>query len=182
MRKAGALEEAFHLLEKASHELKKLCEEEPTGGYHFESLACSMYEIGTIHWKQGRTEETLAAGRRAVEAQRRSFAIAPTRQSREELGKYHLRLGRKLCELGHIDEAESCFRESQALWPGDTTKHEEAMRELRKWAAQVGDGKADLPPEQQQERQRYLGLCDRLKRNGPAGVPAPGDPRPQQSP
>lgn len=168
LRKGGALNESLHLLDQASRDLQKLCQEEPAGHYYFRELSRSWYEISKFHWKMEEIDNTLTACRRALEAQQQALALAPSvRQYRDELGSYHLRLGRKYCELGRLDEAEACFQQRQALWPGDVGKHEEALREVRRWAKGVGDGKKGLTPEEQQERQRYLDLCARLESKGP---------------
>jgi hypothetical protein len=82
---------------------------------------------------------------------------------RQLLGSRYIGLGRKVCELGRLEEAEACFRNRQALWPGEEAKHVEILLELRKWSAQVGEDSKNLSPEEQQERQRYLDLCPRLE-------------------
>jgi hypothetical protein len=78
----------------------------------------------------------------------------------------YLRLGRKLCELGRLDEAEACLRERQTLWPGNTTKQKELLEQIRSWAARVGKDRNSLSPKEQGERGRYLDLAARLERNG----------------
>lgn len=124
-------------------------------------------------------EETLTACRNALEAQRQVFALAPQAPaSRTNLDWRYLQLGRKLCELGRLDEAEACFRERQALSPESATGQAEVVRELRKWAAQVGKDKDHLSPPEQQERQRYLDLGSRLERQGSGAGPAVGGGKP----
>ncbi len=132
-----------------------------------EALSQSWHEIGKIRWDLKQTEETLTACRNALEAQQKLCSLAPTTpEYRVYLGSRYTVLGRKLCELGRLDEAEICFRERLALWPGDAAKHAEALQDLRFWAAQVEEGKKNLSPEEQLERQRYLELCTRLERKG----------------
>jgi hypothetical protein len=121
--------------------------------------------MGSSHWAQGQVEEALAALRQAVEVQRQVVARAPeVASSRQCLGERHVKLGRKLCELGRLEEAEASFREQQQLWPGDPAKQAEVLGELQKWAAEVGDRGKDLSPGEQLERQRYLDLRARLAR------------------
>src|SRR5262249_33365126 len=130
-------------------------------------------------WLLGQIEETLEAYRQALSAQQQVCLLAPTAApSRVGLGLIHLQLGRKLCELGRLDDAEGCFRARQALWPGDTSKHEEALRELRKWAREVEAVYDHLTPEQQQYQQRYLELCARLERTRNGAASASGGEQP----
>ena len=179
LRKGGTLDESSQLLGQANRDLQKLCQEEPTGHYYFRELSRAWFEIGKIHWQKNETDDTLIAYRRALEAQRQALALAPSvRQYRDELGTYHVRLGRKYCELGQLDEAEHSFQEREGLWPGDFEKHEEALQELRKWAKEVGNGKKELSPKQRHERQRYLDLCARLERKGIGVAAASGRENP----
>jgi tetratricopeptide (TPR) repeat protein len=137
LRKGAALDESFRLLDQANRDLQKLCLEEPTGHYYFRELSRSWFEIGKIYWEKNETGDTLTAYRRALEAQQQALALAPSvRTYRDDLGTYHVRLGRKYCELGRPNEAEACFQERQSLWPGDIGKHEEAIQEVRK----MGEG------------------------------------------
>src|SRR5207248_9110886 len=91
----------------------------------------SWQELGKIHWNLGQTEETLAAYRNALEVQQKLFFLhsgAP--EMRKELGVRYDRLGRKLCELGRLDEAEAYFCAQQALWPRDAAKHAQVLQDL----------------------------------------------------
>src|SRR5262249_34644250 len=125
----------------------------------------------------GQAEGTVAALERALEAQRQACTLAPAvEECRQLLGWRYVQLARKLCELGRLPEAEARFRERQALWAGGARQQAEALGERRKWAAQVGEGKADLSPSQQRERQRYLDLCARLEERG-GKAPAATQPR-----
>jgi tetratricopeptide (TPR) repeat protein len=165
LRWNGAPEESLRLLERANRWLQQLVREAPEACYGFAELSSSWYHIAKAYWDLGQAEETLAACRLALTAQRQACLLAPAvAEYRQELGTRHVQLARKLCELGRLDEAEACFRERQALWPGDLAKHEEALQELRKWASQVGEIGANVSPEEEQERERYLELCDRLVR------------------
>ena len=154
--------------------------QETPGEYYFlNTLSRSWYEIAKIHWELDRAEETLTACRKALEAQRQAFTLSPTvPESREVLGWCYVQLGRKLCELGRLDEAEACFRERQTLWPGDEARHAEVRQDLRQWAAKVGNDKNNLSPEQKQERQRYLDLCARLEGKPMGSLPVIGNAKP----
>jgi tetratricopeptide (TPR) repeat protein len=172
LRDGGAVEEALPLLEHVNGWLQELTREAPEAHAHFAKLSESWEQVAKARWLLDRVEDTLDAYRRALEAQRQACTLAPAvTEYRRDLGLRYLKLGRKLCELGRLDDAEGCFRERQALWPGNRAKHEEALRELRKWAAQVEEEYEDLAPEKQQYYQRYLDLCDRLERRG-IGTPA----------
>ncbi len=89
------------------------------------------------------------------------------------LGQLYVKLGRTLCDLERLDEAEACFRQRQALWPGDLAKHEEALRELRQRAAQLAGDPARLSPKEQARGQRYLNPCARLEGKVPGGAITP---------
>lgn len=167
LRKGGAVEEALSLSRRSIQILQELVSEAPGTPDFFVELSDAWYQSAKAHWDLDQVPETLEACRQAVAAQRQALALAPAGVSyRNGLGQRYARLGRKLCELGHLDEAEACFRQRQALWPGDATKHAEALHELRKWAAQLGDDKKILPPARQQQRQRYLDLYARLESMG----------------
>jgi serine/threonine protein kinase len=167
LRKGGAVEEALGLAEQVNRSLQELGRAGPATPPHFEELSQSWQQIGKAHWQLGRVESAVEAYREALAAQRQVCTLAPAvAEYRQELGSRYLQLGRKLCELGRLGEAEACFRERQALWPGDPAMQAEALRELRKWAAQVGDKSASLSVEQRQERQRYLELSARLEGRG----------------
>jgi hypothetical protein len=167
LRDGNAAEEALTLLEQVNVWLQGLAREAPEEHAYYSRLATSWEQIAKVRWVLHEIEGTLDAYRAAQEAQRRACTLAPTvTHYRLDLGGLHLRMGRKLCELGRLDEAELCFRERQALWPGDAEKHQEALRELRKWAAQVKEEYDALTPEQRQYYPRYLDLYKRLERKG----------------
>ncbi len=174
LRKGGAAAEALHLLSRANRTLQELAAETPKDDDLFSILSDSWVSIGNAHWELGQVEETLGAFRHSLAAQRQVCALAPVgMEGVRVLGQLHLKLGRKLCELGRLDEAEACFKERQSLWPGEGDKYIEALREVRKWADQIGSKGTDLSPARQQERQRYLDLATRLERTGVAAASAP---------
>jgi tetratricopeptide (TPR) repeat protein len=175
MRRAGAPDEALRLGVRANGTLRELVRGDPDNHPLLAYLSSSWYEIGKINWDLHRVEESLTACRNAVEVQGRLFELAPAVvQNRELLGARHMQLGRKLCELGRLDEAEACFANRQALWPHDSRKHDEALRELRKWAEEVGEAQNDWPAAPPQQRHRYLELCSRLERKGAATISPTG--------
>jgi tetratricopeptide (TPR) repeat protein len=167
LRHAGALDEALRLSEDVSRTLQRVAQEAPVEAALLNLLSESWRQVAKARWQMRRPEETLAAYRSALEAQRQAFALAPA-EARDRLGRLYADLGRKLCELDRLDEAQACFRQRQALWPGDAAKREDVLRELRKWAAEVGDDKDRLSLEEKHERQRYLDLCARLSATGAA--------------
>jgi hypothetical protein len=150
--------------------LRELSRHAPDDRLVLQALSDSWHAIGKIHWELHQVEETLNACRNAIEAQQRLFSFATTPQNCLLLGQRYMQLGRKLCELGRLDEAVECFSHRQALWSGDVGKHEEALRELRKWASQVGEDVNRLSPEERQKRQHYLDLCSRLESKGIANT------------
>jgi tetratricopeptide (TPR) repeat protein len=167
LRDGEAPAEALRLAERLILSLAELARQAPETHRLFAELSQSWVQAGKARWELDRVEDTLDAYRNALAAQRQACLLAPAvARYRRDLGALHLQLGRKLCELGRLDEAEACFRQRQALCPEDSARHAEALGELRKWAAQVGTDKSDLSPEKQQERQRYLDLCARLERKG----------------
>jgi tetratricopeptide (TPR) repeat protein len=179
LRRGGAAAEALALCDKIDRTLRELAKEAPKESPPFQALSDTWHEIAKVRWSLNQTEETILACRQALQMQRKVFALAPAALgSSQELGERYAHLGRKLCELGRLAEAEACFHERQALWPGDIARYEEALRDLRKWAAQVGDNKDHLSPEEQQERQRYLDLCARLERHGLGMAAATGVAQP----
>jgi tetratricopeptide (TPR) repeat protein len=179
LRKGRMPAEALRLAEQWNQSSQKRTREMREKPKAWEDLSQSWLQIAKARWLLDQREETLDAYRQALAAQRQVCVLAPTVvYTRAALGLIHLQLGRKLCELGRLDEAEACFRERQALWPGDTAKHEEALRELRKWARQVEEEYDDLTPEQRLYQQRYLDLCARLERKGSGAAPASGREKP----
>jgi tetratricopeptide (TPR) repeat protein len=169
-RRGGGTAEALHLLNQANRTLQELARDTPEDSYLFAKLSELWVQIGKAHWELDQVQEALDAYRYSLVAQRQACILAPTEtEYRRALGQRYLQLGRKLCELGRLDEAEVCLQKRQALWPGDASKRMEAQRELRKWAGQVGP-EGNLSPARRQERQRYLDLCVRLERNGVAGA------------
>ncbi len=175
LRRAKVSAEALGLSEQANRALRDLLQESPDECGLLDALSQSWSEIAKARWDLRQAEETLTACRNALEAQRRVLALVPGMSDcRADLDWRYLVLGRKLCELGRLDEAEACFREQQALWPGDAFRQAEPSRELRKWAAQVGKDKDNLSPPERQERQRYRDLCSRLERKGVDTAPPIG--------
>jgi tetratricopeptide (TPR) repeat protein len=167
LRRAGATEEALELCEVINRALQALVQKAPTECYLLEALSSSCIQIAKTRWDLKRPEEALAEFRSALALQRQAFALAPEDPGcRWELNACYRHLGRRLCELGRLDEAEACFKERLALWPGDVDWQAKVLGELRHWAAQVGEDVSRLSPAQQQERQRYLDLCFRLEQKG----------------
>jgi serine/threonine protein kinase/tetratricopeptide (TPR) repeat protein len=167
LRRAKAPEEALRLAEQARGTLQDLLQESPKECGLLDALSQAWSEIGKARWDLNQSEEALTACRNALDAQRQVFVLAPeVLACRANLDWRYLQLGRKLCELGRLDEAEACFRERQAPLQESAISPAEVLRELRKWAAQVGKEKDNLSPAEQQERQRYLDLCARLERQG----------------
>src|SRR5207249_9991134 len=135
-------------------------------GHLLEALSSSWIQIAKTRWDLKQPEEALAGFRSAVAAQRQAFALAPEAPgSRWELNACYRHLGRRLCELGRLDEAEACFKERLALWPRDVDWRPRVLGELRHWAARVGEETSDLSSEQRLQRQRYLELCFRLEKS-----------------
>jgi serine/threonine protein kinase/tetratricopeptide (TPR) repeat protein len=179
LRRAKVPEEALLLSELAQRTLQDLLQESSKECGLLDALSQAWNEIGKARWDLNQAEETLTACRNALDAQRQAFALAPQVPGcRTNLEWRYLQLGRKLCELGRLGEAEACFRERQALSPGSATGQAEVLRELRKWAAQVGKDKDNLSPAEQQKRQRYLDLCARLEQQGFGADPAVPDREP----
>jgi serine/threonine protein kinase len=179
LRDGEAAEEAFRLAELVNRSLQKHVS--TTQGDHrlFVELSASWEQIGKAQGQLGKVQETLDAYRLALEAQRQACTLAPrVAEYRQTLGERFLQLGRRLCEAGRLEEATACFQGRQALWPGDASKHAEALTKLRKWAVDVRDGKKDLSAAEQQERQRYLDLCARLEQSGADAAPASGGTKP----
>jgi serine/threonine protein kinase/tetratricopeptide (TPR) repeat protein len=165
LRRAKASEEALGLSEQAQRTLAVLLQESPQQCGLLDALSQAWTEVAKVCWELDQAEETLIACRNALDAQLQVFALAPEiPASRTNLEWRYLQLGRKLCELGRLGEAEACFRERQVLLPNDAASRADVLKELRKWAAQVGKDKDNLSPAEQQERQRYLDLCSRLER------------------
>src|SRR5439155_16674774 len=120
LRKGGAAAEALSLLNLANRTMQELARETPEDLYLLVRLSGSWLQIGKAHWELHQTEETLEAYRHALAARRQACVLAPAvTEYRQQLGQRYLQLGRKLCELGRLDEAEVCLQQRQALWPGD---------------------------------------------------------------
>jgi tetratricopeptide (TPR) repeat protein len=164
LRRGGAPEEALLLAQQTRRTLQELLRESPNDCGLHETLSQAWAEIAKNHWDLHQAEETLTACRNALESQRMVCATMPEEPGckRGLMWRYE-QLGRKLCELGRLDEAEVCFRERIKVSAGDPAQRQWVLNELRKWAAQVGKDKDDLSPLEQQERQRYLDLRARLE-------------------
>jgi tetratricopeptide (TPR) repeat protein len=164
LRRGGAPREALRPVERVNRWLQDLVLKAPEAHF-FVELSQSWHQIGKARWELDQAEGTLDAFRHALAAQRQACTLVPAvAEYRQELGRRYLQLGRKLCELGRLDEAEACFRERQGLWPDDAAKRAEPWREVQKWADQIPGTDADLSPAKRQERQRYLDLAARLTR------------------
>jgi tetratricopeptide (TPR) repeat protein len=172
LRQGGATAEALALADRVHQALAELARQTPEAHLLFWALSASWEQIGKAHWQLGQVPETVDAYRQAVATQQQACILAPwAAEHRKQLGSRYLQLGRKLCELGRLDEAEACLRDRQALWPGDATVHAEAIRELQRWARQVGNAGKELSPREHQEQQRYLELCARLESRGRGAAP-----------
>ncbi len=135
LRRITSTEEALRLSGQANCIVRELLQESPNDCGLLDISSQSWNEIAKGRWDLHQTEAALTACRNALEAQRRVFALAPEApSSRGGLDWRFVQLGRKLCELGRLDEAEACFRESQKLWP-DPARQAQVLHELRKWAA-----------------------------------------------
>jgi tetratricopeptide (TPR) repeat protein len=179
LRRSGASAEALDLLNRANRTLQELAVDTPEDPYLLAKLSHSWMHISRAHWELDQVNETMEDYRHSLAAQRQACLLAPAvTEYRQVLGQRYLQLVRKLCELGRLDVAEACLQERQALWPGDGSKHSQALREVRRWAGRVGSEGGDLSPEQHQERERYLDLCARMERKGIAGVSAAGSAKP----
>jgi tetratricopeptide (TPR) repeat protein len=170
LRKCGAADESVRLLERQTKLLREWAQQEPGSDTVFADLSQSWEQVGKAQWELNRPEAALDADRQALLAQQRAYTLAPgDAEYRRDLDTRYAHLGRKLCELGRLDEAESLFREQQALSTTNFGEHVEALREVRKWADQIGSKGTDLSPARRQERQRYLELAERLERRSPYG-------------
>lgn len=170
LRRAGSHAQAARLIEQINQRLEVLLQGNPKDQLCLVALGESWHEISKIRWDLKQAEESVTAAQKAVECQRKAAAL-PTAApgARNLLGWRYTQLGRKLCELGRLDEAEACFVERQALWPGDAEKHQQALAELRKWAAEVEENSGAITQEQKAARDRYLELHRRLEEKGPHG-------------
>ncbi len=179
LRRGKAAAEALRLAEQWNQSLSERVRAGRERPDLWDKLSQSWLQIAKARWLLNQREETLEAYHQALMAQRQMCVLAPhVASSRVGLGLIHLVLGRKLCELGRLDEAEACLQERQALWPGDVSKHEEVLRELRKWARQAEEEYDQLTPEQQKYPQRYRDLRERLERKGPGVELASGGVKP----
>ena len=181
LRRGPALEEALRLSRQANRTLQRMLSGSANKDSILDALSESWFEMSKVHWELGQTEETLTACRNALKAAREAFVIDPTVPGRQEsIADRYLRLGRKLCELGRLDEAEACFREREKLWPGNTAKQKELLEQIRSWAAKVGKDRNSLSPKEQEERGRYLDLAARLERKGRANPGEQHHPNPDK--
>jgi serine/threonine-protein kinase len=159
LRHYGAGIEALRVAEQFVRRFQRLAQQEPTNIRYATVLSEAWWQVSKAHWNLEQCEEALAALRQAIAVQSQVVAQAPASVlNREFLGDLHVRLTRKLCELGRLDEAKRCVRERQQLWPNDVEKLRSVQRDLQDWAAKVGDAGRELSPEEQVERQRYLAL------------------------
>ena len=165
LRRENADEEALQLAEQADRALQDLLVNAPDDRGLIDARSQAWSEIAKAHWELQHPIETVTACRNALEAERRVVAMSPgVTDCLTDLDWRYFQLGRKLCELGRLGEAEACFHERQTLWPEDIAKQGEVLHELQKWATQVGKDKDNLSQAEKQKRQCYLDLCARLER------------------
>jgi serine/threonine-protein kinase len=159
LRHYGAGAEALCVAEEYVQRFQRLAQQEPKNLRYAAALSEAWWQVSKARWDLEQWEEALAALRQAVAVQSQVVAQAPASVlHRELLGDLHVRLTRKLCELGRLDEAKQCVRERQRLWPNNVEKLRSVQRDLQHWAARVGEAGRELSPKEQVERQRYLEL------------------------
>jgi tetratricopeptide (TPR) repeat protein/tRNA A-37 threonylcarbamoyl transferase component Bud32 len=175
LRRGQALDDAMSLMRQTKRMLQEVLSQSPDKATILSGLSLVWRQISKVYWEMGQVNETLNACHQAIETARQAMRLEPDRADyREYLMDRYLRLGRKLCESGRLDEAESCFRERETLWLPKTGKETDAVAQIRGWADRVGKDRNNLSPEERRERDRYLELAARLEGKGGAKLSTTG--------
>lgn len=162
LRHAGLTDEALVLATRTARSAQQLLQDTPGDPNRLAQLSDSWHAVSKVHSDLNQIEEAIEASRNALHAHRKLADALPNNEYvRLALGSRHLQLGRKLCVHGAVEAAAASFSDYQALWPGDPSKHAEALRELRKWAKEAQD---EGTPESRESCSRYLELCARLEK------------------
>jgi tetratricopeptide (TPR) repeat protein/tRNA A-37 threonylcarbamoyl transferase component Bud32 len=163
--RAGDLPKALALAEEARHLLEGLLRESPDRldlGY---GLWEAWEEISKVHTTADREAEAARARVSGVEVLRELVKRAPDVDLyRSQMGDRCMRLGRYFRGAGQLPEAEKWFLEQEKLWPDNAKALKEVSREFRKLADSMGQGQAEISPEEEAERRRYLAESERTRR------------------
>jgi tetratricopeptide (TPR) repeat protein/tRNA A-37 threonylcarbamoyl transferase component Bud32 len=130
------------------------------------NLSDAWVAIGKARWDLGQADGAVAALWESVAAERRAVELAPG--DHEKRARLSRCLGRLIdCGGGHCGSSATIAKallEQEKLWHDNANELMEVSDEFRKLAAEVGQGKQHLKPEEQAERQGYLDHSTRIKR------------------
>jgi hypothetical protein len=120
-------------------------------------LSQAWLQVGKYYWRVGEHERVLHACQEAVAVQRRVVEKAPQDiPYRILLDDRQWRLERILGEMGRQDEVLASLLEREKLWPQDAARLRLIAADLRKLAAEVGEGRKELSPQERRQKERYL--------------------------
>jgi serine/threonine protein kinase/tetratricopeptide (TPR) repeat protein len=162
-RGMGAFGDALQQVEIGKQLHADLAREAPKEIRFAIGLRDACYELGKVRWKLEQYDNALFAYREAVQAQRQAFDLAPEVPAhRQELSHFSERLAYWLRQRGRLAEASDCYLEQKKLWPGNAKRLLEIAGNLVELADEVGGGRVELTPAEQEERQRYLDLSKQV--------------------
>ena len=146
-------------------------------------LGIAYSSIGGVLTRLGQDREALAAYRRAIDHQRRSFeSNTANKDYREDLSHHYLGLAALLRKVGSPGEAAAATLERQRLWPDNPDDLYHSALDLAECVPLVGRGRAELTREERTECRRYADQAlDVLRRAIAAGLPGPRPLRPPTS-
>ena len=121
--------------------------------------------VAKARWELGRRDEALDAFRESAAVQRQVVAQAPSvRAYRVQLGRCYDRLAHWCGLAGDRAGVAAALLDREKLWPDDAEELMEVSRDFRELANAVGQGRAQLSPEEDAERRRYLSESERARR------------------
>jgi tetratricopeptide (TPR) repeat protein len=163
LRRRGKPADALRLAEESRQLFRRLVAEAPEDMELGFGLYRSWEQIGKAHVALGRPDEALAAWLQGVEVMRRVVERAPSEPIyRRTLAARYLNLSRHLRGEGRLADAAGWLLEKEKLMPADTDNLRELSHEFKQLAAAVGQGRNNLSPAEQAQRERYLEQAKRL--------------------
>ena len=145
-------------------------------GTSLDCVTCAMNSARSGGNWNNTTTRWRPFGRLSRHSGRRS-TVRPKRPAhRQQLSHFYERLAYWLRQRGCLAEASACYLEQKKLWPGNAKQLLEISGNLAELAKEVGGGRMELTPTEQEERKRYLDLSEQAaKEAGWQAVQFQGD-------
>jgi tetratricopeptide (TPR) repeat protein len=161
----GCPAESLRLAERGRRLYAALRQAAPDMVDHSNGLIEGWVRIAKARSAMGQRDEAMAALRESAAVQRQVLAQAPS------VPFYRQQLSRRYEQLAHFgglwgDRATvaDALREREKLWPDNADELREVSDDFRKLADAVSQGREQLLPEEEAERQYYLAASERTRR------------------